>query len=362
MTDSTPPSAPRGLGSGAQQYDPRPGARCRGEGVARVREVAAAAARRLNGLMGGGGAAAGGGDPHAGHSMERGFGKAPPMMGRSLYLLGPGNGIRRAIHRFVHCKPFEAVIMACILANTVVMMLQDPATLSSHALDLSSTLATLDFVFLCIFTGEAALRIVALGFCLGPHAYLRDGWNRMDFVAVLSSWITVLPGGIPRFTALRALRGLKALRGVRFFTEIRAILRSLSFALSLIVNVLTIMAFFFLMLSISSVEAFHRSMRRRCVYNGTRVGESALSLPERWCSDAEFGGSPCPPYQVCSLEVGNKFSHINFDNVLSAALALFEVRSAARPLLPASPRRPHLASPWSRSCPRTAGSGTLCAH
>lgn len=261
--------------------------------------------------------------------MERGFGRAPPVTGRSLYLLGPGNGIRRAIHRFVHCKPFEVVVMACILANTVVMMLQDPSSLSSDVLDLNSTLATLDFIFLCVFTGEAILRIVALGFAIGPNTYLRDVWNRLDFIAVLSSWVTVLPGSIPRFTALRAPRGLKALRSVRFFTEIRAILRSLSFSVSLILNALTIMGFFFLMLSISSVEAFHRSMRRRCVYNGTLVSEPALSLPQRWCSRGELGGSSCPSYQECSGAVGNQYSHINFDNVLSAALALFEVRSTA---------------------------------
>lgn len=64
---------------------------------------------------------------------------------------------------------------------------------------------------------------------------------------------------------MRALRGLKALRSVRFFTEIRAILRSLSYAVPLLANVAVVAVFFFVMLGVFGVEAFHLSLRRRCV-------------------------------------------------------------------------------------------------
>ena len=36
-----------------------------------------------------------------------------------------------------------------------------------------------------IFAGEALLKIIAMGFVLHPGAYLRNGWNILDFSIVL---------------------------------------------------------------------------------------------------------------------------------------------------------------------------------
>ena len=43
--------------------------------------------------------------------------------------------------------------------------------------------------FLAIFTIEAALRILALGFVLHRGSYLRNMWNIMDFVVVVTGWV-----------------------------------------------------------------------------------------------------------------------------------------------------------------------------
>ena len=41
-----------------------------------------------------------------------------------------------------------------------------------------------EYVFLVIFTIEAFMKIIAYGFLLHPGAYLRNGWNMLDFVIV----------------------------------------------------------------------------------------------------------------------------------------------------------------------------------
>jgi Ion transport protein len=43
----------------------------------------------------------------------------------------------------------------------------------------------LEFVFLVIFSLEAVVKIIAYGFALHPGAYLRSGWNFLDFVIVV---------------------------------------------------------------------------------------------------------------------------------------------------------------------------------
>ena len=43
--------------------------------------------------------------------------------------------------------------------------------------------------FLGIFCVEALLKIVALGFCLHRGSYLRNVWNIMDFVVVVTGYV-----------------------------------------------------------------------------------------------------------------------------------------------------------------------------
>lgn len=43
----------------------------------------------------------------------------------------------------------------------------------------------IEYIFLAIFTMEVILKIIAYGLCLHPNAYLRSGWNLLDFVIVV---------------------------------------------------------------------------------------------------------------------------------------------------------------------------------
>ena len=43
----------------------------------------------------------------------------------------------------------------------------------------------IEYIFLAIFTLEVILKIIAYGLCLHPNAYLRSGWNLLDFIIVV---------------------------------------------------------------------------------------------------------------------------------------------------------------------------------
>lgn len=51
----------------------------------------------------------------------------------------------------------------------------------------------MEYVFLVIFTIETFTKILAYGLVMHPSAYIRSGWNLLDFVIVivgyLPSWI-----------------------------------------------------------------------------------------------------------------------------------------------------------------------------
>jgi len=50
---------------------------------------------------------------------------------------------------------------------------------------------TLDLIFLVIFSIEMVLKIIAMGFVMEAHSYLRDPWNILDFSVVILGWFSM---------------------------------------------------------------------------------------------------------------------------------------------------------------------------
>ena len=46
----------------------------------------------------------------------------------------------------------------------------------------------IEYGFLTIFTLEAVIKIIAYGFVIHQNSYLRNHWNRLDFVIVVFGW------------------------------------------------------------------------------------------------------------------------------------------------------------------------------
>jgi len=64
------------------------------------------------------------------------------------------------------------------------LALDDPTSKTSNP-----TLDAIDLNFLILYTIEMSLKIFGLGFILNKDAYLRDMWNVMDFVIVITSYL-----------------------------------------------------------------------------------------------------------------------------------------------------------------------------
>lgn len=47
----------------------------------------------------------------------------------------------------------------------------------------------MDIIFLAVYTFEAVLKIVAMGFVLNDNTYLRDLWNVLDFTIIVTAYI-----------------------------------------------------------------------------------------------------------------------------------------------------------------------------
>jgi hypothetical protein len=97
-------------------------------------------------------------------------------------------------------------------------------------------------IFLACYTFEMIVKITALGFILNEGAYLRDAWNILDFVIVMSAYLTIFQdineiisnggtksqptydaGGAEAGLSLNSLRSFRVLRPLRAISSIKGL-------------------------------------------------------------------------------------------------------------------------------------------
>lgn len=139
----------------------------------------------------------------AGHSTGNGFHKGayrladrmggpnsrgePPTGGgpTSLFIFTEENPIRKYTRFIIEWPPFEYAVLLTIIANCVVLALEEHLPNNDRTI-LAKSLEATEVYFLGIFCVEASLKIVALGFLLHKNSYLRNIWNIMDFFVVVT--------------------------------------------------------------------------------------------------------------------------------------------------------------------------------
>lgn len=103
----------------------------------------------------------------------------------SLFIMSEDNIVRNATRMIVNSMIFEYVILAAILANCIVMALEEHLP-ENDKTELTETLELTEYYFLAIFSTETFLKIIAQGFILHPGSYMRNIWNVMDFFVVVT--------------------------------------------------------------------------------------------------------------------------------------------------------------------------------
>lgn len=89
------------------------------------------------------------------------------------------------LFNFYFCRWFSNFITLCILINTLALAIydyrdRDSQTVRNKVTDMFNVVLT--FIFLL----EALIKIIGMGLFIGENTYLRDGWNIIDIVIVIS--------------------------------------------------------------------------------------------------------------------------------------------------------------------------------
>uniref|UniRef100_A0A3P8S2N8 Voltage-dependent L-type calcium channel subunit alpha n=1 Tax=Amphiprion percula TaxID=161767 RepID=A0A3P8S2N8_AMPPE len=150
---------------------------------------------------------------------------------RALLCLTLKNPIRRACISIVEWKPFEIIILMTIFANCVALAVYIPFP-EDDSNATNSNLERVEYLFLIIFTVEAFLKVIAYGLLFHPNAYLRNGWNLLDFIIVVVGLFSAILeqatkgdgaapiGGKAAGFDVKALRAFRVLRPLRLVSGV----------------------------------------------------------------------------------------------------------------------------------------------
>lgn len=214
-------------------------------------------------------------------------------------------------------KLFETLSITIIMANCAVMVADDP-------IESNAFFETAENAFLILYSIEMGLKIMGMGFIFGEKAYLKDSWNILDFIIVISSYPQLFAGQAAASTqgsefslgSLRTFRVLRPLKTISNIRGLKVLMTALFSAMPLLKDTLIILQFFFITFAIAGSLLFSGSLKNRCIsvqFGGVE--------DELLCSS----DGDCPGGYFCGKSNNNpNYGSTNFDNVCYSLLCVFQ--------------------------------------
>ncbi|WBW72677.1 plasma membrane calcium ion import channel Cch1 [Schizosaccharomyces osmophilus] len=266
--------------------------------------------------------------------------KEHPKFNYVFWFIKPSNGLRKLCQKLVEpgCNErykgvepnqwiyriFQVFIYACIVCAVALACVTTPIYERNH-MYLSQEGKTAWFIwtevgFSLIFTLEAAIKIIADGFCFTPNAYVRNTWNCIDLFVLVTFWINIFAILTNRGSLSRAFRAFKALRVLRLVNLTRAPQHMFHDVL--------ISGFFkiasAMVVSLSLLIPF--ALWAKNIFGGQLYSCNDSNVNVRGECIHEYAASP-NNWEIWAPRVWSNPSAYNFDSFPHALLILFEIVS-----------------------------------
>lgn len=223
----------------------------------------------------------------------------------SLYIFDEGSRVRQAcVHTVAH-PWFDRLVLLLILLNSIVLALVDWRVIDEDPSsdDVGEPLAdgswrnTLlyetEIFFTVLFALEFVLKVVAQGFVLGRGAYLRDSWNIIDFLVVVTALMASIPG-MPTTSAIRVFRVLRPLRSISALPGLQHLVVSLLRSVPQLLSVVVLLQFIFIVFGIFGIQIFAGKQHSRCRLTPYPV-TTAFEVRQQGVSKSLSFVNPPPP-------------------------------------------------------------------
>jgi hypothetical protein len=211
-----------------------------------------------------------------------------------------------------------------------------------------------EYVFTVLFTLEMSVKMMAMGVILDSGSYLRNGWNWLDFVVVVSGLAAAIPG-MPKITVLRLFRLMRPLRSLNAIPELKIQVSAMLSALPKLGDVVTLLMFFMGIFAILALQLFSGKLHYRC-----RLTEFPVTIPYSMYAEYNleaqaYAGSGGETMGALMTEIVNNRTTYPFCGDANGVALPYAVYDA---------KWEPLTSPWatSRDCvwPINQGDGSIC--
>ena len=159
----------------------------------------------------------------------------------------------------VHCRKAlqksPKVVILTILANCYVMILPESEYTNAS-----------EIVFTAIYTYESAVKLLARGFFIDSHTYLRDAWNWLDFTVILMSYVTIAVD-LGSFSALRTFRVFRALKSVAVIPGLKTIVNAIIYAVKNLKDVIILTIFGLAFFALLGLQFYMGVLSQICIWD-----------------------------------------------------------------------------------------------
>ncbi|XP_052794035.1 sodium channel protein 1 brain-like isoform X3 [Mya arenaria] len=258
----------------------------------------------------------------------------------SFYVLRPWNPFRKFCVYIATSQYFDYFIILTILANCIFLaMPNEPAS------------ETAEYVFLGVYTLEMIIKLSARGFFINSYTYLRDAWNWLDFIVIVSAYFTIVlenTGGqssLGNLQGIRTFRVFRVLRTISIIPGLKTIVNALLRAFRMLLEVMMLICFCLMVFALFSLQIYMGSLRQKCV---TNLNYSLASPPAytydqyfndhtknsfNWYMEGEYlcgntsGAQSCPDGYTCFGDIGEnpRWGFVSFDHFGWAMLTSFQL-------------------------------------
>lgn len=168
----------------------------------------------------------------------------------SLCCLSVTNPFRNWVIQIVAINPwFDRIILVVILGNCLFLAVDGE-------IDAITTLSDdIDFGFLVIYTLEMVLKIIAMGFVMRAHSYLRDSWNILDFLVVVLGWVSLMLEQ-SNISAIRVIRILRPLRAINSMPGMSSLVSTILNSLPIMFDIMVLFGFMLIMFGTIATQLF----------------------------------------------------------------------------------------------------------
>ncbi|XP_014662700.1 PREDICTED: sodium channel protein 60E-like [Priapulus caudatus] len=191
------------------------------------------------------------------------------------------------------------------------------------------------------------IKVIARGFIVNRHTYLREAWNWLDFIVIVLGYSTFLLQHfgveVGNIAGIRTFRVLRALKTVSIVPGLKTIVNALLHSLRMLGEVMALTIFCMMIFALFALQVYIGVLRQKCVADAPDYVANSSDFnytdwtqnEENWyyadhspivCGNTSMS-RPCPTNYTCLPHIGENpnFGFTSFDDFGWAMLTSFQL-------------------------------------